>query len=56
MLAKHIKAQTQVAVKIVKKSYLRQAQVYMDLMKNELEVLEKTTHPNIVRIFELAQD
>ena len=28
----------------------------MDLMKNELEVLEKTKHPHIVRIYELAQD
>lgn len=29
---------------------------YFNLMKNELEILEKTSHPNIMRIYELLAD
>jgi len=28
----------------------------MELMKSELKVLEETTHPNIMRVFELMED
>lgn len=28
----------------------------MKLMRNELEVLEKTDHPHITRVFELLED
>ena len=45
-----------VAIKIIKKQKLRQNEVYMDLMRNELEVLEKTDHPHLTRVFELLED
>lgn len=45
-----------VAIKIVKKKKLEQHEVYMQLMRNELEVLEKTDHPHITRVFELLED
>ena len=31
-------------------------EIYQQLNKNELEVLEQTPHPNITRIFELLED
>ena len=44
------------AIKIIKKSSLMVADVYQELMKNELAVLEATNHPHITRIFELLED
>ena len=44
------------AIKIIKKSSLAVADVYKDLMRNELEVLEATNHPHITRVFELMED
>ena len=44
------------AIKIIKKSSLAVAEVYQDLMRNELEVLEATNHPHITRVFELMED
>ena len=35
---------------------LSQAEIYETLMKQELEVLEKTDHPHITRVFELLED
>jgi len=55
-LAKHRSTERKVAIKVVKKRKLEENEVYMDLMRNELEVLEKTDHPNITRVFELLED
>jgi len=44
------------AIKIIKKSSLRVATVYQELNKNELQILEKTNHPHITRVFELMED
>ena len=55
-LGKHRKADTPVAIKFIKKSSLMVADVYQELMKNELEVLENTIHPNITRVYELMED
>jgi len=45
-----------VAVKLIKKSKVSEADVYYDLMMQELDVLEKTVHPNITTIHELLHD
>ena len=55
-LGQHRKSGVPCAIKIVKKSLLSQAEVYEQLMKQELEVLEKTDHPHITRVFELLED
>lgn len=44
------------ALKVVKKSHIKQHQVLVDLMEQELEVLQKTDHPHIVRVLELLHD
>ena len=44
------------AIKIVTKSKMNENQVYLELMNNEFEILFKTDHPHIVRIFELLYD
>ena len=41
------------AIKIVNKAHIGQHQVLVDLMEQELEVLQKTDHPHIVRVLEL---
>jgi serine/threonine protein kinase len=44
------------AIKVIKKAKLNENEVYMDLMRNELTVLQSTDHPHITRIFELLED
>ena len=55
-LGTHRKSGVPCAIKIIKKSLLSQAEIYETLMKQELEVLEKTDHPHITRVFELLED
>ena len=55
-LGTHRKSGVPCAIKIIKKSLLAQAEIYETLMKQELEVLEKTDHPHITRVFELLED
>ena len=44
------------AIKIILKSSLKVANVYQELNRNELAVLEETQHPYITRVFELMED
>ena len=46
----------QCAMKIVNKSHIGQHQVLVNLMEQELEVLQNTDHPYIVRVMELLED
>jgi|LauGreDrversion4_2_1035121.scaffolds.fasta_scaffold2579846_1 serine/threonine protein kinase len=46
----------QCAIKKISKEKLRENPVYEDLMIDELETLQKVTHPNIMRVYELLQD
>lgn len=46
----------QCALKKISKEKLRENLVYEDLMKDELATLQKVSHPNIMRVFELFQD
>ena len=43
-------------MKVIDKVKLRSNEVYFELMQNELQVLQKTSHPHIMRIFELLED
>ena len=45
-----------VAIKILRKKKLKENPVYLELLRNELFVLEKTDHPNITRVFEILED
>ena len=40
----------------MRKSSLKIANVYQELNKNELQILEETHHPHITRVFELLED
>ena len=55
-LGTHKKSGVPCAIKIIRKSSLRTAEVYQELNKNELSVLEETVHPHITRVFELLED
>ena len=55
-LGEHRKSGVPCAIKIIRKSSLKVARVYGELNKNELQVLEETTHPHITRVFELMED
>ena len=44
------------AMKVVSKEHIGKHQVLVDLMEQELEVLQRTDHPHIVRVFELLHD
>lgn len=55
-LGQHRQTKVAVAIKIIKKSKLRESEVYWELMKSELKVLEEADHPNITRVFELMED
>ena len=55
-LGKHKQSQVPCAIKIIRKSSLTVANVYQELNRNELAVLEDTVHPHITRVFELLED
>lgn len=44
------------AIKVIEKKKVKEAEVYQELMQNELLMLEKTDHPHITRVFELMED
>ena len=52
----HRKTNLPCAIKTIKKESLMVHEVYEELNKSELEILESTVHPNITRIFELMED
>jgi len=54
--AEHRKARVQCAVKRIVKKQIMEHAILVELMHNELKVLEETTHPHIMRIFELLED
>ena len=45
-----------VAIKIIKKSKLKEDETWEELMKSELEALEQLDHPHIVRVLDLCED
>lgn len=55
-LAWHKLASINVAIKIIKKEQLDKNEMSKQLMIGELNVLEETCHPNIMRIYELLHD
>ena len=55
-IAIHRQANIKCAIKIIKKEKVNEHQILKDLMANELQVLEETSHPNIMRIYELLHD
>ena len=55
-IAQHRAANLKCAVKIIRKDKISAHQILVDLMKNELQILEDTSHPNIMRIYELLED
>lgn len=55
-IALHRQAGIKCALKIIRKEKVHANRVLMELMHSELQVLEDTAHPNIVRIYELLHD
>ena len=44
------------AIKVIKKQKLKDQQIYLDLMNQELEALDKLVHPHIVHVLDLVED
>ena len=44
------------AIKIMEKKKVEQHKIYIELLQNELEILGKKSHPNIIRIVDLIED
>ena len=55
-VGQHKKTGMACAIKTIKKTDLAKNEVYEDLNKNELEILEAIQHPNVTRVFELMED
>lgn len=55
-LAWHKLANINVAIKIIKKEHIDKNEMSKQLMVGELNILEETCHPNIMRIYELLHD
>ena len=55
-IGEHRRTRMPCAIKIIRKESLKVHNIYEELNKNELEVLEITQHPHITRIFELMED
>lgn len=55
-IALHRQADLKCAIKIIRKDKINNHDVLKDLMKSELQILEDTNHPNIMRIYELLED
>ena len=54
--ATHKKLQCPCAIKQIPKTVLKKAEVYEDLMWQEIETLDKYDHPNIVRVLDFCED
>ena len=44
------------AVKVIKKSKVAEDKVWEELLKQELEIIQKLDHPHIVRVLDLCED
>jgi len=55
-IAKHKQLDVNCAIKTIDKRKMTQNDSDKELMENELSALEKLTHPNIVRVYELLHD
>ena len=55
-LGRHSATEVACAIKIVTKESLKRHEFFQQLNKQELEILEETSHPHITRIFELMED
>lgn len=53
---KHIDSGNQFAVKIITKEKIQEHKINYDLLCNELTLLSKSSHPNIIRIIDLIED
>jgi len=54
--AKHRTANVPAALKIIKKDKVNSHKVYQTLMQGELQIIENTSHPYIMRVYELLED
>lgn len=55
-VGQHKSTKVVVAIKVIKKALLQESEIYKELMRNELQILEAADHPNITRVFELLED
>lgn len=55
-IAMHRQAEIKSAIKIIRKDKIAEHKILTELMHNELQILEETSHPNIMRVYELLHD
>lgn len=54
--AQHRNVKLSCAIKIIRKRLIAQNADYSQLMQNELSILSRVSHPNIVKVYELLHD
>lgn len=55
-IGEHRDAGVKCAIKLIPKQKVHEFQILKDLMMGELQALEETSHPHILRIYELLHD
>ena len=55
-IALHRQANMKCAIKVIRKDKIMEHSILQELMQNELAILEDTTHPSIMNIYELLHD
>lgn len=55
-IALHRTADIKCAIKIIRKDKINEHRILQELMQNELQILEDTSHPSIMQIYELLED
>ena len=52
----HKDSGTEFAIKVMEKTKVRERQVYVKLLENELSILGSKSHPKIIRVIDLLED
>ena len=46
----------QFAIKVIPKKQMEGYEIHSDLIENEIKTLQKISHPNMIKIYELLHD
>jgi serine/threonine protein kinase len=52
----HRDSGTEFAIKVMEKKKVREREVYITLLQNELAILANKSHPKIIRVIDLLED
>ena len=53
--AQHLKTKQDVAIKSISRSRLKNAPKYQENLRQEIEIMRRIAHPNVVRLFDVQR-